>query len=172
MVIAHTMYCSSKLFWSSNNQYLKNLCADKPEELLAECVITLQQCKVMMLHCLLHFNRNFQWLKLPGVYIDTIRQVLKFYSFVRMKQALHVSVTSPTQMHFFGFFFNAFRQAGPPQWIDCLTQWELGVKCLSQGHDDALPMRELNQRSVTFSSRVRRSTTKRLHPLNSAFNLN
>ena len=62
--------------------------------------------------------------------------------------------------HFFWFCLQVFRQARPPQWVDCLAQMEISVKCLSQGHNEALPVRELNQRSVTFRSLTRRFTTE------------
>ena len=107
------MYCSSKLFWlNCNNKYPKNFWADKPEELLVECMITLQQCKVTTQRWLLHFNRNFQCLKLPEVYINMIRRVskfFKFYLFVGMNQALCLSVTyAYADVFFLGFTFFRF----------------------------------------------------------------
>ena len=124
MIIAYNMYCSSKLFWSnSNNKYPMNFCADKPEELLVECMIMLQQCKVTTQRWLLHFNRNFQCLKLPGVYVNMIRRVskfFKFYLFVDMNQALCVSVTYADVFFLrFAFCLQVFRQAGPTQLVDC-----------------------------------------------------
>ena len=53
-----------------------------------------------------------------------------------------------------------------------LDLWRSGVEYHFRGHDDAMPMRELNQGPVTFRLRTRCSTTELLPPLNSAFNLN
>ena len=89
-----------------------------------------------------------------------------------MNREFRICLTTPMQMHFFGSFLQVFRQAGPPQRLDCLSQWELGVNCLFQGHDNTLLMQELNQGSVIFRLLARRLTTELLSPLNSAFNLN
>jgi len=58
---------------------------------------------------------------------------------------------------------HVFRQAGPPQRVDCLVLIENGIKCLSQGHSDALPYREFNQVFATF-----RLLTRHLYQLSYA----
>ena len=90
---------------------VKNFWADKPEELLSECVITLQQCKVMMQCCLLRFNRNFQCLKLPEVYINMIRRESIFFKipFVCSYESRTLRLCNHTNADaLFGFFLQVF----------------------------------------------------------------
>jgi len=61
---------------------------------------------------------------------------------------LCVCHTTPTQKL---FRLRVFRQAGPPQRIDCLVpRRENSIKCLTQGHSDALPHRESNYGFTAF----------------------
>ena len=73
-------------------------------------------------------------------------------SFVCVNQTFCVGLTTPTQTTFLGFCLQVFCLAEPQQRIDCLAQWEISVKCLCQGRNDALPVRESNQGSATFRS--------------------
>jgi len=70
---------------------------------------------------------------------------------------LCVCHTTPTQKL---FCLHVFRQAGPPQLVDCLVLAKMGnsIKCLSQGNSDALPHLVPNQGFVTFWLLARRST--------------
>ena len=61
--------------------------------------------------------------------------------------------------HFVGFRLQVFCQAGPPQRVDRLTQEEISVECLSQGRNDALPVRKSDQGSATFRLLDRRSAS-------------
>ena len=48
--------------------------------------------------------------------------------------------TTPTQdIPFLRFGLHVFSRAGPPRRVDCWAQWEINVKCLSQGHIEELP---------------------------------
>jgi len=59
---------------------------------------------------------------------------------------LCVCHTTPTEAVLFAFF----RQVGPPQQVDAWPQVGNSIKCLSQGHSDALPHRQSNQDFATF----------------------
>ena len=48
------------------------------------------------------------------------------------------------------FRLQVFRQAAPPQRVDCFAPVRMSVKCLSQGHNIELPVRESNREPATF----------------------
>ena len=53
---------------------------------------------------------------------------------------LHLSNQTNAE-HFFGFCLQHFRQAGPPQRVDCAwPQSEINIKYLSLGHNVVLPV--------------------------------
>ena len=94
--------------------------------------------------------------------IPSVQVLRKTSSFVCSYEpgTLRLSNRSNTE-HIFGFSLQVFRQPGPPQRGDCFgPKWEISVNCLSQGHSDALPVRESNRESATFWSLTRRSTTE------------
>ena len=80
-----------------------------------------------------------------------------FISFVRMKQALCLCLTTPTRCTFFVFFLQVLRQAGPPQRVDCWAEFEINESVFPK---DTLPVQESNQELVTLRLLVRRSTTE------------
>ena len=122
----HSLYYprSSKLFWSnSNNQYPKNIWADKPEELLALPIISQQQCIVLTQRCLLHCNRNSQWLKLPGIHID-IRQKPNFFliPLICWYEPSTLCLCNPIKAEaLFLVLFKSLSSGRPPHQVDCLT---------------------------------------------------
>ena len=63
--------------------------------------------------------------------------------------ALHLSNHTNAE-HFYRFCLQVFLWAGPPQRVAFLAPMEISVKCLSQGHSDALPGRESNRESAIF----------------------
>ena len=60
--------------------------------------------------------------------------------------------------HFWWIYLKAFCLAGPPQLV---YYWvlidKIIIKCLSQGNNDALPVRQSNRESATFQFLTRRS---------------
>ena len=75
-------------------------------------------------------------------------------SFVRMNQALVCTyLIKPTQSTFFGgFCLLVFCQVDPPQQVLITwSKWEISLKSLSQGHNDALlPTRKSNHSQQPF----------------------
>ena len=76
-------------------------------------------------------------------------------SFVRSYELgtrLHLSNQTNTEHLFWGFCFQVFCQAGPPQQVlTAWSKWEISVKNFSQGHNDALlPVRESNHSQQPF----------------------
>ena len=84
---------------------------------------------------------------------DGYRSVATFdRSLIRINQTLRVCLTTPRQSIFFWVLFASVCQDAPPQQLTAWPHWEIRVKCLSQGHNDALPGGELKRESVTLLS--------------------
>ena len=65
----------------------------------------------------------------------------------------------------FELCLQALFRLGHHNWWTAWLQWEISVKCLFQGHNDALPVGESNRESATFRSPARRSATELSMPI-------
>ena len=61
---------------------------------------------------------------------------------IHLNQALGVRLVTNAE-HSLRFCLQVFCRAWPPQRVDCLAQPKIWVKFLSQGHNDAIPVREI-----------------------------